>query len=185
MEVSLRFWNSSNPSFNCMLATPLPLFTSKTSTWRLNICKEQPHQKLKIGRFYLWLQIVQQDRENPRKWGTWQPKNISCRITLLLSILFNTQKSPLVSRTSFPQNNYLTTCLSSLVCFQDDWLAIGKKNALHFSEHATYALFSINTSWNKCVHLSVCKSFQFQSTVVLILMYNSKLPSDNMLPRVM
>lgn len=54
------------------------------------------------------------------------------------------------------------------------------KNALHFSKRETYTLFSTNSSWNEYVHLCVCKSFKFQSTVVLILVHNFGLLSANM-----
>lgn len=163
-----------------MPATPLHLFTSKNSTWRLNVSYRTTTPRAKNK---LHIPVTGNSTTGPgisKKMGSvWQPKKASEVKLLCCCQYYLTQKNLhwFLGHWSHEPTIFQPTFKSHLLL---QWLTCHKeKNALHFFKQATYALFSTNSSQNKCVHLCVCKSFKFQSTVVLILVRNFRLPSDN------
>lgn len=135
-NVSSQSWNSWNrvPTLvTTTLLIPLQVSFKKFHLEAEGFCTEQPHHGLKISCMYLWLETVQQARKIQENGECLTAKESpSSKITLLLPILFNTEKSPLVSRTLVPWNNYLSISLSSLICSFNDWLAVGKKKCPSF-----------------------------------------------------
>lgn len=109
----------------------------------------------------------------------WRDSQISLRSEYCNCQYYLTHKKPPLflghqsHKTSISQTIFQVSFASSVIDLPQG------KNALHFSKQETYTLFSTNSSWNEHVHLCICKSFKFQSTVVLILVHSFGLLSDN------